>query len=94
MKKLTKKISEGSGEWHIYDNKRVTLNPNNNVLSPNANYADSINDNVNTDFLSNGFKIRNDNDNRNDSGETHMFCAFAEHPFVSSTGTPVTAKLT
>ena len=91
---LTKKISEGSGEWHIYDNKRVTLNPNNNVLSPNANYADSINANVNTDFLSNGFKIRNDNDNRNDDGETHMFCAFAEHPFVSSTGTPVTAKLT
>ena len=88
---LTKKSTESS-EWHIYDNKRVTTNPNNNVLSPNANYADSINANCNTDFLSNGFKLRNNNDNRNDSGETHIYMAFAQSPFVSSNGIPNNAE--
>ena len=84
---LTKKATESS-EWHIYDNKRDTINPNSNVLSPNADYADSINANCDTDFLSNGFKLRNSNDNRNDSGETHIFMAFAESPFVNSNGVP------
>ena len=89
---LTKKVTEGSGEWHIYDNKRVINNPNNNVLSPNAGYADSINANCNTDFLSSGFKLRNNNDNRNDSGETHIYMAFAQSPFVSSNGIPNNAE--
>ena len=87
---LTKKASETS-EWHIYDNKRETYNVRQNVLSPNGNYADSINANCNTDFLSNGFKIRNNNDNRNDSGETHIYMAFAEAPFVNSNGVPCNA---
>jgi len=87
---LTKKASQSS-EWHIYDNKRVTFNPNDNVLSPNGNYADSINANCNTDFLSNGFKLRNSNDNRNDNGETHIYAAFAEAPFVNSKGVPCNA---
>ena len=87
---LTKKASETS-EWHIYDNKRETYNVRQNVLSPNGNYADSINANCNTDFLSNGFKIRNNNDNRNDSGETHIYMAFAEAPFVNSKGVPCNA---
>jgi len=88
---LTKKATETS-EWHIYDNKRVTINPNNNVLSPNLDAADSINANCNTDFLSNGFKLRNTNDNRNDTGETHIYMAFAESPFVNSNGVPTNAK--
>ena len=87
---LTKKATESS-EWHIYDNKREPNNTRQNVLSPNANYADSINANCNTDFLSNGFKLRNNNDNRNDSGETHIYMAFAESPFVNSNGVPTNA---
>jgi len=87
---LTKKATESS-EWHIYDNKREPYNVRQNVLSPNANYADSINANCNTDFLSNGFKLRNNNDNRNDSGETHIYMAFAESPFVNSNGVPTNA---
>jgi len=87
---LTKKSTETS-EWHIYDNKRDTLNPNSNVLSPNLTAVDSINANCDTNFLSNGFKLRNNNDNRNDSGETHIYMAFAENPFVTSTSIPTTS---
>ena len=89
---LTKKVSEGSGEWHIYDNKREPDNVRQNVLSPNLAAADSINANCNTDLLSNGFKIRNNNDNRNDSAETHIYMAFAESPFVNSNGVPNNAE--
>lgn len=42
------------------------------------------------DFLSNGFK-KTDTFN-NASGQTYIYMAFAEHPFVSSTGTPTTAR--
>ena len=90
------KPTDQADNWEIHNNKTDTFNPMDTILYANRTNAES--DPASTtdrlDFLSNGFKIRNYNDNRNDSGETHMFCAFAEHPFVSSTGTPVTAKLT
>ena len=44
------------------------------------------------DFLSNGFKIRSSDAQTNGSGDTYIFMAFAENPFVSSGGTPVTAR--
>ena len=43
------------------------------------------------DFLSNGFKLRKNLNGANDSGQTYVYLAFAESPFVSSTGTPTTA---
>ena len=44
------------------------------------------------DFLSNGFKVRTSNAGNNRSGGTYIYMTFAEHPFVSSEGVPVTAK--
>ena len=44
------------------------------------------------DFLSNGFKLRTDTTSHNGSGHTIIYMAFAEHPFVSSKGVPVTAE--
>ena len=44
------------------------------------------------DFLSNGFKIRTADAQTNGSGDTYIYMAFAEHPFVSSEGVPVTAR--
>ena len=43
-------------------------------------------------FLSNGFKIIEDNGNLNGSGADYIFMAFAENPFVTSTGIPSPAK--
>jgi len=42
------------------------------------------------DFLSNGIKFRGTS--QNESGATYVYIAFAEHPFVSSKGVPVTAR--
>ena len=36
------------------------------------------------DFLANGFKIRDDHDNFNNSGEVCNYWAWAEKPFVTS----------
>ena len=48
--------------------------------------------NIDEDILSNGFKLRGDSGNINASGATYLYMAFAEHPFVSSKGVPVTAR--
>jgi len=44
------------------------------------------------DFLSNGFKIRETSADINESGSTFIYMAFAENPFVTSTGVPGTAR--
>ena len=63
----------------------------NNQLYPNQNYADSPE--TTWDFVSNGIKIRNNNGNNyNLSGNTYIYMAFAENPFVTSTGIPTTAR--
>ena len=60
-------------------------------LIPNRNIAESTTM-VDIDFLSNGVKLRNSDDNGNASGTTYIYMAFAENPFVSSTGVPTTAR--
>ena len=45
------------------------------------------------DFLASGFKFRTTTATSwNDSGSTYIFMAFAEEPFVTSTGIPATAR--
>ena len=41
---------------------------------------------------SNGFKVTEDNNDMNESGQNFIYMAFAEHPFVSSEGVPTTAR--
>ena len=85
------KVSSGNtGGWDIYDNKRLTFNPNEEVLQANATSSEASSDAI--DILSNGFKIRNTTGNQNGNGNTHVYMAFAEYPFVSSKGVPVTAR--
>ena len=80
--------------WLPIDNARDTINPRNNWLRMNTAAAEFSPTNKGTgwDFLSNGFKVRNWNQDFNDTGsDPYYYWAFAENPFVSSTGTPVTA---
>jgi hypothetical protein len=44
------------------------------------------------DSLSNGFKMRTADTAYNGSGVTYVYMAFAENPFVTSTGIPTTAR--
>jgi len=90
------KNTSSTSNWIVRDNKRTTsggTNPNGTVFLPNSSNAESTNDSATViDLLSNGFKIRNTENNDNTNGNTYIYMAFAEHPFVSSKGVPVTAR--
>jgi len=90
------KISSGHNEsWHIWDNKRVLLggNPNQAAIEADTTGTDKGSSTpYNVDFLSNGFKIRDDHDITNGDGDDYVYMAFAENPFVSSKGVPTTAE--
>jgi len=84
------KNTSGSGDnWILVDNKRLGYNPDNRLLFPNATNADYTDNNL--DLLSNGFKARVSYD-PNGSGNTMIYMAFAENPFVTSSGVPATAR--
>ena len=44
------------------------------------------------DFLSNGIKIHDTGDSHNGDGFNYVYWAWAESPFVSSSGVPATAR--
>jgi hypothetical protein len=86
------KRTDTSNNWHIFDNKRDDYqNPIADILFANDSQAENA-DTARGDFLSNGFKIRSTAAAFNTSSGTYLYMAFAEHPFVSSEGIPVTAK--
>jgi hypothetical protein len=76
-------------DWYIFDNKRDTDNVVQNILHPNKN--DAASDSAVCDFLSNGFKFRTADNAWNGNGDSYIYMAFAESPFVSSKGVPTTA---
>ena len=84
------KRTDTTGAWYTLDNKRPTYNPKDKYLSPNSSNAESTF--TFWDFLSNGFKMRNGDGAANGDGRTYIYMAFADNPFVSSGGTPVTAR--
>jgi hypothetical protein len=77
--------------WRMLDNKRSPINVMNKPLFANLSNAEGSADHE-TDFVSNGFKIRSSDTNMNRSGGTFIYMAFAENPFVSSKGIPTTAR--
>ena len=78
--------------WRMYDHKRANAH---NVIDvriiADTNAAESQDDNE-CDFLSNGVKFRSSSGGVNSSGQEYTYMAWAEHPFVSSAGVPVTAE--
>ena len=90
---MVKSASNAGQEWVIFDNKRDSFNQMDAWLYANATTAeDSTGDERDVDFLSNGFKFRNAGGPTSYSGRDYIYLAFAEHPFVSSEGVPVTAR--
>jgi hypothetical protein len=91
---LTKSSSNSgaSYNWQMWDNKRNTYNAVDTQLRPNTSESDNPDVSYSMDFVSNGFKMRGTNTNQNGSGSTYIYMAFAENPFVTSTGIPTTAR--
>jgi len=87
------KLSSGSGQdWQITDNKRNSFNTVDKLLYANGSNAEVTSGSHPIDYLSNGFKCRGTGDGNNGSGKTYIYMAFAEAPFVTSTGIPTTAR--
>ena len=80
----------GTDDWRLYDNKRLGYNVDNNSLMPNTTAVPRTDDDI--DLLSNGFKLRNTPNDVNPAGETAVYMAFAEAPFVNSEGVPNNAR--
>ena len=84
------KRTDSSDNWHIKDNKRDPVNPADARLRVNSSEAEAQ-DQMEIDFLSNGFKMRDSDAEANADG-TYVYLAFAENPLVSSKGVPVQAR--
>ena len=88
---LVKRI-DSTGNWVVFDTSRDTLNAMYAGLFPNLSNAE-YSAVVNYDFTATGFKLRivGPGDN-NTNGATHIFAAFAEHPFGGSNVSPAPAR--
>ena len=83
-----------SNSWVIVDNKRpANSNAVDDSLAADSTATETTGDsNTTFDFLSNGFKTNGNSGNNNSSGQEYVFMAFAQRPFVTSTGVPATAR--
>ena len=69
--------------WDMFDNKRDPDNVCTQVLAANLTDADTTVSSC-VDFLSNGFKFRNNHNSQNRNGDTFIYLAFAESPFKNA----------
>ena len=85
------KPSSAVGSWYLFDSTRNAYNVTNSRIKVDGSDAESSN--IDTlDITSNGFKLRDTNAAWNGSGDTYIYMAFAENPFVTSTSIPCTAR--
>ena len=89
---LMVKPVDAADNWVMFDNKRLGFNSSTSPYNFYANKAFAeTTDTGQLDLLSNGFKIRNSGNTVNRTS-TFIYMAFAENPFVTSTGVPATAR--
>jgi len=81
-----------ASQWRLYDSARSPNNVNINRLFPYTSIAEQTDTDAGIDMLSNGFKIRGSGGDYNASGQAYIYMAFADNPFVTSTGIPTTAR--
>lgn len=78
---LTKRTN-GTSWWGISDSKRSPNNEIANTLAADQTYNESqLTSDMNVDFLSNGFKIRDTDGYYNATNASYIYLAFAEQPF-------------
>jgi len=79
---MLKNASSAGTDWFILDAARNTYNVTTQILYPNLSSSElSI---TGLDFLSNGFKWRDNGSAQNGNGNTIIYAAFAESPFSYS----------
>jgi hypothetical protein len=86
------KWSAGAENWSVYDTSRNPINgPNDSFFAVDSVSAENSNSS-DLDMLSNGFKLIRAHNRANASDAPYIYMAFAENPFVTSTGVPTTAR--
>ena len=88
---MVKATSISGKSWMMFDNKRIGYNQANYTMVANGSDVEDTTAGR-YDILSNGFKLRNSGSAQNGSGISYIYMAFAENPFVSSTGVCATAR--
>ena len=85
------KRTDSADGWFLLDDKRDIDNAANHWLMADSSSAEQTSP-IFFDFLSNGFKNRGTGGGNNASGGSYIYMAFAENPFVTSSGVPATAR--
>jgi hypothetical protein len=75
----------------MLDATRSSFNLADDWLGANLSNAESVETTRSADLLSNGFKARGTNGDINHDSP-YLYMAFAENPFATSGGVPVTAR--
>ena len=83
---LIKRTDGGTNNWVLHDTARDQHNEVTKQLLPSTSAAETDTGVTGKDILSNGFKIRGDNDAVNKSGGSYIYIAFAENPFQANGG--------
>ena len=88
------KNMSNSQNWYMYDNKRTPTNFANYHIYADLSNAEAGGSTLGIDILSNGWKIKTNNDGWNGSGEKYIYMAIAEEPLVANVGAsiPATAR--
>jgi hypothetical protein len=84
------KSTTSTNGWEMRDNKRPGYNLSSGTLAPSSSDAETTGEGI--DIFSNGFKCRASGNGQNGSGNTYIYMAFAEAPFVNSNGVPCNAR--
>ena len=87
---IIKNIDGSSMGWTIRGKGLNPFNPADDYLTPNTTEVEDSGKDI--DILSNGFKARTTDGGVNGSGNTHVYMAWAEQPFVNSKGVPCNAR--
>ena len=78
------KRTDATGEWWISDSARDTYNAASTFLWAQSSGAEVSSTSYDYDILSNGFKLKTTYADRNASGGTFVYAAFAENPFKTA----------
>ena len=83
------KRQDAGDDWYIYDNKREGYNVDNDDLHPNNTDTEDTDDKI--DLVSNGFKLRLNNNDVNGNGNSYIYMAIGQS-LVGSNNIPCTAR--
>jgi len=90
------KETGSTSEWFVIDSQRSSKTTGGNTLDrflrPSTSDAETDSAWHKIDFLSNGFKIQDDDADINDASYNYLYMAFAEAPLVGSNNIPCTAR--